>query len=119
MSLQHRILFTFLFIALSGFGGNLQAASLTLSWSDRSNNEDGFRIERMVAGGILAPIATVGTNVTSYTDANLTSGLSYCYIVRAFNSAGVSDASNAACAVAMDHDVPLTLQPMTPLAYQL
>jgi hypothetical protein len=44
----------------------------------------------------------VGANVTSYTDANLTSGLNYCYIVRAFNSAGVSDASNVACAVAMD-----------------
>jgi hypothetical protein len=102
MSLHHRILFTFIFIILSGYDSKLEAATLTLSWSDRSNNEDGFRIERMVSGGILAQVATVSANVTSYTDANLSSGLNYCYVVRAFNSAGISDASNAACAVAMD-----------------
>ena len=56
----------------------------------------------MVSGGVLTQIATVSANVTSYADANLTSGLNYCYIVRAFNSAGVSDATNVACAVAMD-----------------
>ena len=102
MSLHHRILFTFIFIVLSGYDSKLEAATLTLSWSDRSNNEDGFRIERMVSGGVLTQIATVGANVTSYADANLTSGLNYCYIVRAFNSAGISDASNVACMVAMD-----------------
>jgi hypothetical protein len=102
MSLHHRILLTFIFVILSGYDSKLEAATLTLSWSDRSNNEDGFRIERMVSGGILAQVATVSANVTSYTDANLSSGLNYCYVVRAFNSAGTSDASNAACAVAMD-----------------
>jgi hypothetical protein len=102
MSLHHRFLFIFLLIALSRYDTTLEAASLTLSWSDRSNNEDGFRIERMVSGGILAQIAIVSANITSYTDANLTSGLNYCYIVRAFNSAGTSDASNAACAMPMD-----------------
>ena len=102
MSLYHRILFTFLLIAFTGYADTLHGASLTLSWNDRSNNEDGFSIERMVSGGILTQIATVGANVTSYADANLTSGLNYCYIVRAFNSAGVSDATNVACAVATD-----------------
>ena len=101
MSLYHRILFTFLLIAFTGYADTLHGASLTLSWNDRSNNEDGFSIERMVSGGILTQIATVGANVTSYADANLTSGLNYCYIVRAFNSAGVSDATNVACAVAI------------------
>lgn len=102
MSLHQRILSTFLFITLSLYATTLEAASLTLSWSDRSNNEDGFRIERMVSGGTLAQIATVSANTTSYIDANLTSGLNYCYVVRAFNSAGISDASNAACAMPMD-----------------
>jgi len=103
MSLHHRILFSFIIlIVVTVYAGKLQAASLTMSWADRSNNEDGFRIERMVSGGILAQVATVGANVTSYTDANLSSGLNYCYVVRAFNSAGTSDASNAACAVALD-----------------
>src|SRR6476620_6603299 len=103
MSLHHRILFSFIIlIVVTVYADKLQAASLTLSWADRSNNEDGFRIERMVSGGILAQVATVGANVTSYTDANLSSWLNYCYVVRAFNSAGTSDASNAACAVALD-----------------
>jgi len=82
MSLHHRILISFLFTALTGYAGTLHAASLTLSWSDRSNNEDGFRIERMVSGGILAQIATVSANTTSYTDVTLTSGLNYCYVIR-------------------------------------
>jgi len=102
MSLHHRILTFIILIVVTVYAGKLQAASLTMSWADRSNNEDGFRIERMVSGGVLTQIATVGANVTSYADANLTSGLNYCYIVRAFNSAGISDASNVACAVAMD-----------------
>ena len=100
MSLHHRILTFIILIVVTVYAGKLQAASLTMSWADRSNNEDGFRIERMVSGGVLTQIATVGANVTSYADANLTSGLNYCYIVRAFNSAGISDASNVACAVA-------------------
>jgi hypothetical protein len=102
MSLHQRILFVFALVILSGYDAKLQAASLTLSWTDRSNNEDGFRIERMVSGGVLTEIASVGANVTSYADVNLTSGLNYCYIVRAFNSAGISDATNVACAVALD-----------------
>src|SRR5437870_12246055 len=56
----------------------------------------------MAADGSFVQIATVGANVTSYTDSNLTSGSTYCYVVRAFNSGGVSDPSNGACAIAKD-----------------
>jgi len=78
----------------------VEAASLRLTWNDRSNNESGFRIERQAAGGSFTQLATVGANATSYTDSSVTSGKSYCYTVRAFNSAGSSDPSNAACATA-------------------
>ena len=78
----------------------VEAASLRLTWNDRSNNESGFRIERQAAGGSFTQLATVGANATSYTDSSVTSGRTYCYTVRAFNSAGSSDASNAACATA-------------------
>jgi Domain of unknown function (DUF4214) len=91
-----------LFLASMAWHGAVGAASLRLSWGDISNNEDGFRIERMAADGSFVQIATVGANVTSYTDSNLTSGSTYCYVVRAFNSGGVSDASNGACATVMD-----------------
>jgi len=76
----------------------VEAASLRLSWSDNSSNESGFKIERRAAGGSYAQLATVGANVTSYTDSGLTSGRTYCYTVRAFNSAGTSAPSAEDCA---------------------
>src|SRR5262245_5270292 len=72
------------------------AAQLTLSWSDNSTNEDGFRIERRTGTtGTYAEIATIGANTASYTDANLANGTTYCYRVRAYNAAGMSGYSNA------------------------
>jgi hypothetical protein len=67
------------------------AAQLQLAWVDNSANEDGFKIDRMTGtSGVFVPIATVGANVTSYTDPNLSDGTNYCYRVKAFNSAGDS-----------------------------
>ncbi len=39
-----------------------------LQWNDMSNNEQGFKIERSTDGINFTEIATVGANVTSYTD---------------------------------------------------
>ena len=44
-----------------------------------------------------AQIATVGPNVTSYTDTGLLPLVTYCYRVRAYNGAGDSGYSNTAC----------------------
>jgi hypothetical protein len=67
------------------------AAQLQLAWVDNSGNEDGFKIDRMTGtSGVFVPIATVGANVTSYSDPNLSDGTNYCYRVKAFNSAGDS-----------------------------
>lgn len=45
------------------------AASLRLNWTDASNNETGFKIERMAGNGRnYVQIATVGANVKTYTD---------------------------------------------------
>jgi len=77
----------------------IDAASLQLSWSDNSQNEDGFDIERKTGtNGTFLALATVGANESSYTDANLSNGTTYCYRVRAFNEAGDSAYSNEACA---------------------
>ncbi len=64
------------------------AASLVLNWSDTSTVETGFEIERMPSGGTYSQIATVGTNVQTYTDSNVVEGASYCYRVSAYNSVG-------------------------------
>src|SRR2546428_5845093 len=87
-----------LLVALVGLPVESDAAQLSLSWTDMSSNEDGFKIERKTGtAGTYAQIATVGANVTSYPDPNLTGGTTYCYQVRAFNTAGDSPYSNEAC----------------------
>jgi len=88
--------------------GEVQAASLRLLWTDNSDNEAGFKIERVI-GGTFAEIATVSANVTSYTDSGLLAGSIYCYQVRAFNSAGASAPSNKACATASDTNLNTVL----------
>ena len=74
------------------------AAQLTLSWSDASDNEDGFGIERRPGtSGSFSKVATVSSNVVTYTDASLLSGTQYCYRVNAFNTAGSSAYTNEIC----------------------
>lgn len=81
------------------FALSLDAAQFTLTWTDNSNNETGFRIER--AAGLNATqgfveIATVGANVVSYVDAGLPNSAPYSYRLRAYNAAGNSAYSNTA-----------------------
>jgi hypothetical protein len=75
------------------------AGQLQLAWNDNSNNEDGFKIERKTGtSGNYGEIITLGINATSYTDSGLTDGATYCYRLRAFNSAGNSNYSPEGCA---------------------
>jgi peptidyl-Asp metalloendopeptidase len=77
----------------------IEAASLRLSWVDNSQNENGFDVERKAGtNGVFSTVVTLGSNVTSYTDANLSDSATYCYRVRAFNSVGGSPYSNEVCA---------------------
>ena len=81
--------FLFTFLTVLGSPAAITAAQLTLSWSDNSNNEDGFRIERRTGTtGTYAEIAALGVNAASYTDVNLANGTTYCYRVRAYNAGG-------------------------------
>ncbi len=86
------------------------ASRLTITWSDKSTNEAGFRIERKTGTtGTYAQIAQVGTNITSFIDMTVTAGTTYCYWVRAFNTAGNSAYSNEACATAATVSFTLTV----------
>jgi hypothetical protein len=90
------------FIALSACLVMLEsespAAQLRLSWSDNSDNEEGFEIQRMNPDTEFFVVAIVGTNATSYADQNLAAGSTYCYRVRAFSAEAISDYSNLGCA---------------------
>jgi hypothetical protein len=102
-SFLFRIFVFLLFLGISSIFSEIAqnsayAASLQLSWTDNSANEDGFNIERKLGpGGTFAVVGSVGANVTSYTDANLTDSTTYCYRVNAFNSAGPSPYSAEVC----------------------
>ncbi|HXI72712.1 MAG TPA: hypothetical protein VNN22_20425 [Verrucomicrobiae bacterium] len=79
--------------------GKLKAATasffqINLSWSDKSANEAGFKIERSTDGKHFTQIAQVLPNTTAYRDTGLFPGSSYVYRVRAFNAAGDSKYSN-------------------------
>jgi hypothetical protein len=63
----------------------------TLTWEDHSSDELGFKIERKKGvEGTYHEIATVGPNVTTYTDTGLSKATTYYYRVRAYNSNGHS-----------------------------
>lgn len=76
-------------------------STISLSWTDNSNNENGFRIERSGDGVNFTEIATVGVNQTSYTDSGLSSQATYYYRVRAanlYNTLSFSSYTNIASA---------------------
>ena len=86
-------------IALAIFSqAELNAAQLLLSWTDNSTNEDGFKIERGPAtAGPFTQIGTTLSNTASYTDSGLADATTFCYRVRAYNTAGDSGYTNAVC----------------------
>lgn len=65
-----------------------------LSWTDNADNEEGFSIERAPARGSFAQIATVGENVTIYSDNHLSAQTTYQYRVRAYIAKNNSDYSS-------------------------
>jgi Divergent InlB B-repeat domain len=88
----------------------VSAAQLTLSWTDASDNEDGFGIERRTGTTeTFARVASVSPNVSTYTDPNLASSTTYCYRVNAFNSAGSSAYTNEICGTTLAASFTLTL----------
>src|SRR4051812_15024367 len=57
---------------------------ICLSWTDNSNNETGFQIERSLTSGSGYTLVTTSTaNSKAYSDAGLTAGNTYYYRVRA------------------------------------
>ncbi len=68
----------------------VSSSKVSLSWTDNSNNESGFKIERKISSGVYSPLATIAANVTAYSDSTVTINTTYTYRVYSFNSAGAS-----------------------------
>jgi hypothetical protein len=78
---------------------NLQATAASgtrvdLSWTDQSNNELGFAIERSTDGATFYLTDTVGAGYRNYSDRTVQSGATYFYRVRAYNPGGSSGYAN-------------------------
>lgn len=77
------------------------AIDATLSWTDNSSNETGFRVQRQLNGSAFADVATVNSNVVTVIDTTLTQSTTvdnaYCYRLYAFNTAGNSAFTAPAC----------------------
>ncbi|MEQ1849067.1 MAG: fibronectin type III domain-containing protein [Candidatus Peribacteraceae bacterium] len=76
--------------APTSLSATIAGSDIALAWTDNAIVEDGFKIERSTDSAAYAEIATVGVNVTNYTDNTVTANHIYSYRVRAYNAAGNS-----------------------------
>lgn len=96
--------------APSGLSATAASSSqINLSWTDNSNNETGFKIERKTgAGGTYAEITTTAAGVTTYNNTGLSASTAYYYRVRATNATGNSSYSNEANATTQASTIAVT-----------
>jgi fibronectin type 3 domain-containing protein len=75
----------------------VSSTRINLSWTDNSSNEQGFRIQRSSDGGnAWLQIGQVAANTTTFADTHASSGITYLYLVCAYNGGGNSPSSNLA-----------------------
>jgi subtilisin family serine protease len=100
----------------SGLSANAGSATqAALTWNDNATGEDGYKIERKVAGGDFAEIAGTGPNITTFTDGGLSPSTQYTYRVRAFNVIPVASAySNEASVTTLPGPTPTPTPTPTP-----
>lgn len=78
-----------------------------VSWTDNSDNEDSFRIERSIAGAPYEQVGTVSMDTTTFDDTASTAGVQYCFRVIAVNGIGEA-ASPERCGMAAAPAAPGT-----------
>jgi hypothetical protein len=115
MQITSKILVTGIIIAALGCGGggpsiaapsnlsvdDFSPSHVSMSWTDNSDNEDGFRIYRSTDGSNFTEIGTQFFG--SYNDDTVTEGVTYYYRVTAYNTEDESNSSNTVSAVPEDY----------------
>jgi Fibronectin type III domain len=83
-------------------------SQIDLTWTDTSDNEQGFQIQRSTGNPFEEPpiVATLPANATSWSDTGLPANSGFGYRVRAVNAAGVSLWSNGASATTLAFPPP-------------
>jgi len=88
----------------------VSGSAINLAWQDNANNETGFNIERSGNGIDFAPLATVGANLTAFSDTGLSPDTTYWYRVNAENNGVFSPWSNTESATTLQDTGPTSLQ---------
>ncbi|MDQ8179894.1 hypothetical protein [Pelagicoccus sp. SDUM812005] len=83
---------------------------MKLSWTDRSDNEDGFWIERSVDGIDFVEVGESVANGTLFIDESVLAGNRYHYRVRAFNAYGASEYSDVVSSEIRSEETELEIQ---------
>jgi alpha-tubulin suppressor-like RCC1 family protein len=87
----------------------VSSSQINLSWTDNSNNESGFRVERKVgANGTYILCLNRPGDTTTYSDTYLSPSTTYYYRVRSYNSGGDSAYSNETSATTLTDSPPTT-----------
>jgi hypothetical protein len=83
------------------------SSQISLAWTDNATGEDGYDVERKAPGGSFVRIATLGPNVTTFTDSGLSASTAYAYRVKAWNTVPANSFySNEASATTPAPDAP-------------
>ncbi|MBD3163362.1 MAG: SUMF1/EgtB/PvdO family nonheme iron enzyme [Candidatus Eisenbacteria bacterium] len=83
------------------------SSAITIAWRDLSSDELGFRIERSVGGtASFAERDTVPRDVTTYTDTQLQTGITYYYRVRSYRANSQSEPAEAVWGIAVQNVTP-------------
>jgi hypothetical protein len=77
---------------------SLTHSAILVQWSDNSNNETSFRVERRSGGGAFQEVGSTPANVNYFTAEQLAASTQYEFRVRSRNGAGNSVYSNVASA---------------------
>ena len=73
----------------------ISSSQIDLTWTDNSSSESGYTIEQSPVDNLhYTEIATIGPNMTFYSDTGLSGGTKYYYRVRAYNANTISGYSS-------------------------
>jgi hypothetical protein len=93
--------------------GAAGAATVTLTWADNSTDETGFKIERRLRSdpvSVYKEIGQTGANIATFDDTTVALNTQYCFRVRGFNPAALSEWSNEACMMATPSGLVVTFK---------
>ena len=89
----------------------ISTSQIDISWTDNSDNEEGFTIERAPDDngnpGSFEDIKSVSADIETYSDINLFPDTTFHYRVKSYNSAGTSDCTDIVSASTHDEYIIL------------